>query len=118
MSKDTEYLNDVPEGYDGPRCQYAYKHEPNIGKRCGLPAWEGATESAPYCEFHSEAKPDDIKQRLENAVLARKNLAEAKLSGLDLKKAKLELAALSSADLSLSIKSDRSRLSVKSCSFA
>lgn len=100
MSEEKAYLNDVPEDYDGPRCEYANKHYPNTGKRCGLPAWLGATEPEPHCEFHSEAKPDDLKERLEDAVAHKASLQEANLSGAKLNDAKLSGASLGFANLS------------------
>ena len=101
--EESEYLNPASPGYKGPRCQYVYRSEELVGKRCGLPAWEdasGAQQGDPRCEFHSRTKPADIKQRLEAAVRAGAKLAEAYLEGTDLREAQLEEAKLSAANLS------------------
>lgn len=94
----SEYLNDVPEGYEGERCQYDCPGAPR--RLCGLPAWADAPEEEARCEFHSEQTPADIRERLAGAVKAGAKLRYADLSGADLLGADLSGADLLGADLS------------------
>jgi len=87
-SDEPGYLNDVLDGYEGYRCQFRlhWADDPRgVVKACGLPVWAGAPEEMPQCEFHSSASPDDILQRLENAVAGDAMLFRSQLAGLDLR---------------------------------
>jgi uncharacterized protein YjbI with pentapeptide repeats len=93
-----EYVNDMPEGYDGPRCDHSFAS----GALCGLPAWDDAPETQagdPRCEFHSESSAEDIWERLQAAVRVGVVLRDAKLGGAKLWVADLAGAKLWSADL-------------------
>ncbi len=100
MFKNPLYLNGTPRMHAGRRCEYQYRHIPPLARRCGLPAWHEAPESEPRCEFHSEDKPADIGERVEAAVAAGVDLAEARLEGAWLNGASLVRARLGGADLS------------------
>jgi len=122
MPQPTEYANDPvaaavrdPDlGHSDAHCEHERARSDGRRVRCGLPAWNGATEAEPRCEFHSENKPADIAERLVRCValgadlegalldgthLPGANLARARLSGARLPEADLSGARLHGADL-------------------
>ncbi len=92
-------MNELPEGYEGAKCQHVFALYPHTSKYCGLPAWDGAPEEEPRCPFHSAVSPEDIKEQLEAAVAAGAGLHEADLTDARLFAADLTDAKLHSANL-------------------
>ncbi|MBU0608607.1 MAG: pentapeptide repeat-containing protein [Armatimonadetes bacterium] len=104
--KTPNYVNGVPDGYAGKRCQHQFGQTGrplsiDIRDRpCGY-AVEGDGD---MCIFHGDGKRRDIKERLEEAVaagvcLVEANLQDASLDNADLKYAILHSANLTGADL-------------------
>lgn len=98
-----KYVNEVPSGYAGGRCQYRFRsgwyHRGRqvIGNLCGLPVVEGQDR----CILHMEGERDwrAVEAALREAVVAKACTEEAQLQRAYLPQAQLERAGLKRAQL-------------------
>ncbi len=98
------YVNKVPSGYDGRRCQFIFStlallqcDHRFIGGFCGLPVVEGQDR----CILHIEGERDwrAVEEALREAVAAQADIGEANLEGAQLAHAHLVGANLYKARL-------------------